>query len=85
MERTEIKGVMKDFIIHNFIYGGNDIELNNDTSLMEIGIIDSTGVLELIEFMEEKFEITIENNEIVPENLDSLDNLERYIYDKKKG
>jgi len=55
---------------------------NDDDSFLEKGIIDSTGVLELVGFIEETFNIKIEDEELIPENLDSLDKLNLYI--KKK-
>lgn len=72
------KEKIKNFIIENFLFG-EDTDLKDDTSFLEEGIIDSTGVLELIEFLEEEFEITIDDEDMIPENLDSLNNLEVFI------
>ncbi len=72
------KQIIKEFIIENFLFG-EESDLNNDTSFLEEGIIDSTGVLELIEFLEEEFEIEIDDEDMIPENLDSLNNLEKFI------
>lgn len=69
---------IRDFIIENFLFGEGH-ELKNDTSFLEEGIIDSTGVLELIEFLEEEFNIEIADEEMIPENLDSLNNLEKFM------
>ncbi len=69
------------FIIDNFLFG-DDNTIKNDASLLENGIIDSTGVLELISFLEETYEITIEDDEMIPENLDSVDNINTFL--KKK-
>jgi acyl carrier protein len=69
---------IRDFIVENFLFG-EDNELKNDTSFLEEGIIDSTGVLELIEFLEEEFNIEIADEEMIPENLDSLNNLEKFM------
>jgi acyl carrier protein len=77
-----IKTVIKEFILNNFPYSSNIIELTDDLSFTEKGIIDSTGILELIDFMEERFKINIENGEVVPDNLDSLSKIERYIKSK---
>jgi acyl carrier protein len=59
-------------------------ELKDSNSLLEMNIIDSTGVLELVGFIEETFEITIEDDELIPENLDSLDKIENYIKRKQQ-
>ena len=55
---------------------------NNDASFMETGIIDSTGILELINFLEKTYELKIEDDEIVPENLDSLVNVSNFLQKK---
>ncbi len=75
--------IVRNFILENFLFGTDD-ELENSTSFLEEGIIDSTGILELVSFLEEIFEITIEDEELIPENLDSIDNVDRYIR-KKRG
>jgi acyl carrier protein len=65
---------IKQFIIDNFLFGNAD-GIQDDTSFLEEGIIDSTGVLELITFLEEQFKIKVEDDELVPENLDSINNV----------
>ena len=72
------KEIVCRFIQDNFLFG-DDRLLAQETSFLEEGIIDSTGILELIMFLEETFEITIEDAELVPENLDSLMSIERFI------
>ncbi|RKX19802.1 MAG: acyl carrier protein [Candidatus Zixiibacteriota bacterium] len=63
--------------------GKESDDFTDNASLLDIGIIDSTGILELVEFVEEKYEISIEDHELVPENLDSVINLVNFI--KKKS
>jgi acyl carrier protein len=58
-------------------------ELTDSGSLLEMGIIDSTAVLELVGFLEEKFGFQVEDAELVPENLDSIDNLVKYVTSKQ--
>jgi acyl carrier protein len=74
---SEQKDKIKNFIIDNFLFGNAD-GVNDDTSFLEEGIIDSTGVLELINFLEEEFLINVEDEELVPENLDSINNVEAF-------
>lgn len=74
---------IKAFIINNFMMGRNPEELTDSDSLLNKGIIDSTGVLELVGFLEESFDIQVEDAELIPENLDSVNNLVKYI-DKKR-
>ena len=74
----DLKSKIREFIIENFLFGKAD-GLKDDTSFLEEGIIDSTGVLELVTFLEEEFSITIEDEELIPENLDSIDNVNGYL------
>ena len=78
---NENKSKIRAFIIENFLFG-NDNGLKDETSFLEEGIIDSTGVLELVNFLEEDFDITIEDEELIPENLDSIDNVTSYLEKK---
>jgi acyl carrier protein len=77
----EIKNKVRDFIVENFLFG--DAEgLGDDTSFLDEGIIDSTGVLELVSFIEKAFSIQVEDDEMVPQNLDSLNCAAVYIQSK---
>ena len=69
---------IRSFILENF-YFNQDGALGNDDSFMDRGIIDSTGILELISFVEERFSLEIDSNELSPENLDSIARLTRFI------
>jgi len=69
---------VREFIIENFLFGDGQ-QLQDDTSFMESGIIDSTGILELITFLEEKYGIKIEDDELIPENLDNLQNVAGFV------
>jgi acyl carrier protein len=70
---------LRQFIVENFLFGKEDAPLANGDSLLELGIIDSTGVLELVSFLEQKYGFTIEDEELVPENLDSIDRLVQFV------
>ena len=78
---NETKKKVRKFIVENFLFG-DDNGLKDDASFLEEGIIDSTGVLELVKFLEESFSITVDDEELVPENLDSLDNISVYLESK---
>ena len=69
------------FIVENFLFGDGG-QLTNETSFLDSGIIDSTGILELITFLEETYNITIKDDELIPENLDSLNNVAKFIKQK---
>jgi acyl carrier protein len=77
----DLKNKIESFIIENFLFG-NANGLNDDTSFLEDGIIDSTGVLELITFLEDEFSITVDDEELIPENLDSINNVTVFVEKK---
>ena len=74
---------IREFIIENFLFG-NDAGLGDETSFLDNGIVDSTGILELIAFLEEEFQISVEDEEFIPENLDSIVNVVNYL-ERKLG
>ena len=82
MEKDNIKKEIKDFIVETFLFGEDADSLKDDDSFMQNGIVDSTGILEVTGFVEEKYNITIENDEMIPTNLDSVNNLANFISKK---
>lgn len=70
---------IRKFIVDNFLFGEDDCKLSNDDSFLEQGLIDSTGVLELVAFVEGNYGIKIEDGELAPTNLDSVNKLVRFI------
>ena len=74
---------IKEFIVQNFLFGQVDEFPGADASLMAAGVIDSTGVLELVVFLESRFEICVEDAELVPSNLDSVTQLAEYVQRKQ--
>lgn len=73
---------VREFLLSSF-YVADASSLDIDTSLLDQGIIDSTGVLEVIGFIEETFGIMVEDTELLPENLDSIEGIAQYIIRKK--
>jgi acyl carrier protein len=69
---------LKEFVINNFMFGKGDL-LENDTDFFDKGIIDSTGTLELVSFIEETYNIAVLDNELIKENLSSLTKVNEYI------
>jgi acyl carrier protein len=82
MSENDTKQRIRQFIIENFLFEEDD-NLKEDTSFLENGIIDSTGVLELVMFIEETYGINVEDDEMVPENLDSISNIAEYVQRKR--
>ena len=81
---NDIKKIIVEFILNNFIFNDKNEDIGEDISLYEKGIIDSTGVLELVDFLEEKFEIKIEDEELVPDNLDTIKKICEFVKRKKR-
>lgn len=67
------------FIAENFLFNPNGFDLSDDASFLDEGVVDSTGTLELVMFVEEAFGISVGDNEIEPENFDSVNKLAAYI------
>ena len=79
---SDISRELRQFVVDNFLYGQLDGGLPDEASFIEQGIIDSTGVLELIGFLEQKYGIVLAPAELIPENLDSIGNLTRLVKSK---
>ena len=77
-----IQEKIKEFITSNFLFGVSSDTLQKDTSFLESGIIDSTGILEVINFLQETFSVEVLDEEMLPENLDSLNNLSAFVRKK---
>jgi acyl carrier protein len=72
MERSDTETKVRAFIEDNFLFRSDDAALAADASLLDAGLIDSTGILELVGFLEGTFGIVVADAEIVPANLDSI-------------
>ncbi|MBN1983041.1 MAG: acyl carrier protein [Chitinivibrionales bacterium] len=80
-EEATVREIVREFIVNNFLFG-DGAKLSDTTSFLEGKIIDSTGILELITFLEEKYAIKIDDTELLPENLDSLEKIACFIQRK---
>ena len=75
---------IRNYIVENFLFGdGKDLE--EDTSFLENGILDSTGIMELVAFVEKSFEIKVEDEELLPENFDTISAIAEYLKRKRNG
>ena len=79
---TAVAAQLRDFISSAYLFGDDSRMPDDSDSLLEAGILDSTGVLELIEFLEETYGISVEDTETVPDNLGSISGLTRYVLTK---
>ena len=65
-------GAVREFIVENFLFGEDAAWLKEETSFLDSGVMDSTGILELIAFIQDRFGIVVEDEEVVPENFSSM-------------
>lgn len=70
---------IRRYLLENLLFSEDESELPDDISLLDRGIIDSTGVLEVVLFLEEQFAIRVKDTEMLPENFDSVNNLVRFV------
>lgn len=80
----DVKTQIKDYIVDNFLFGDGEVLKDDDMSLLDEGVIDSVGVMELVAFLEGDLGIKVGDEELVPENLDSLNNLAAFVGRKKQ-
>ena len=78
MDRVKI---VKEFIIDNFLFG-EETPFELDTDFFDKGIIDSTGVIELVDFLEKSFDISVDDEELIPQNLSSLQKIDGFLSKK---
>jgi acyl carrier protein len=78
-EVLDIQAQVRGYILENLLFSSDATELPNDASLLDRGIIDSTGVLEIVLFLEGEFGIQIKASEMLPENFDSVNNIVRFV------
>ncbi|MDA4844917.1 acyl carrier protein [Hoeflea poritis] len=76
--QVDVRSDVREFIVDNFLFREDRETVSDTESLLENGLMDSTGVLELVAFLESDIGIEIQDNEIVPENFDSIENISNY-------
>jgi acyl carrier protein len=76
-----IEAEVRAFVVDNFLFG-DDTDLTSTDSFLERAVIDSTGVLELVGFLEQRYRITVEDHELIPANLDSIERVARFVRGK---
>jgi len=78
-----LQETIRDFILRNYLFTTDTSALGLDDSLMENGIVDSTGMLEIIYFIEEQLGVAMSDDEMIPENLDSVNRIARFVASKQ--
>jgi acyl carrier protein len=75
---------VREFIVENFLFGDEE-GLENESSFFETGVVDSTGILEIVSFIEEEFEVKVEDEDLIPENFSSVVTIDQYLHRKLNG
>ena len=75
----DIKGNITGYVEKTFLFGLSDKSLQDNDSFLDKGIVDSTGILEIVSYIEEEFDIEVQDEELVPDNFDSINKLTDYI------
>jgi acyl carrier protein len=85
MSDSNIGDEIREFIVTAFLYGQDQQNLEGGASLVRKGIVDSSGVLEIVSFLTQRFSIGIEDDEITSDNLDSIDRITSFVTAKLRG
>lgn len=79
-----VEKTIREYVLENYLFTDDESELDNSDSFLDKGILDSTGILEIINLLEDTFEIKVEDDEMIPENLDSVNSIIAYVDKKNK-
>ncbi|MDH5570126.1 MAG: acyl carrier protein [Gammaproteobacteria bacterium] len=79
-----VEKAIRQYVLENYLFTDDESELANNDSFLDKGILDSTGILEIINLIEDEFKVKVEDDEMVPENLDSVNNIVSYV-ERKQG
>ena len=79
MTESAIRDAIRGHILENLMFTTDQSRLPDDASLLDMGVIDSTGVLELVLLMEENFSLKVQDTAIVPDNFDSVDRMVSFV------
>ena len=74
-----IQEQVHDYVVQNFLFGAQTDALDDDASLLELGVLDETGILELVLFVEETYGVTVNRDDLSPENFDSVNSISSYV------
>ena len=81
----DIENNIKTYIAQNLIFSGDEFKYSDDASFLEEGIVDSLGVMELVAYVEEHFGVNVDDQDITPDNFDSVSKLSAYVQRKLNG
>ena len=72
MPRSHARSEIRTFLLDGYLFGFSEEDVQDDTSLLDMGVLDSTGTMELVAFLSRRFGIQVGDSEIVPDNLDTV-------------
>ena len=75
----QVRAKIRGYILENLLFTDDPSQLPDDASLLDRGIIDSTGVLEIVLFLEEQFGIKVKDSDMLPENFDTVDRMAQFV------
>jgi acyl carrier protein len=78
----QIEREVRQFVIDNFLFGEGETQFSNDDSFLEKGLVDSMGILTLVAFVQDKYAITVADEELVPKNWDSIKRITGFVQGK---
>ena len=84
-ETAEIREQLRRYIAENLLFSDKDYPFEDEASFLKNGVVDSTGVMELVAYVETKFGVAVDPKEVIPDNFDSVTNLTGYIKRKMVG
>ena len=84
MRASAVLKKVRKYVVENLLISEDEAGFSDEQSFLETGLIDSTGILEVIFFLENEFDLEIDDEEMVPENLDSVANIGRFVLSKSK-
>lgn len=82
---SQVKDTTRRFIAENFALGTGEFDIGDGDSLLDSQLLDSTGFMELIEFIHAEFGVVVADHEMLPENLDSLDAIDAFVARKRSA
>ncbi|MBX3210630.1 MAG: acyl carrier protein [Labilithrix sp.] len=85
MNDVEVQGQIGKFIVENFLFGDASAAPSADQQLVQSGLVDSTGILEIVSFLEESFGIQTADEELAAENFGSIASIAKFVVNKKNG
>lgn len=83
MAQVVVEDKLRKYIADNILFSKNDYPYRDDASFLENGIIDSMNVLELVVFVEDNFHIAVDDQDVIPENFDSIARLAAYVHSRQ--